>query len=310
MDSQLFNTSRRALAKYGCGRKRKMLDHKTFGEIQLPILAMHSVTQAPLSFQHFARENLKTNTRIVWTLCPFGTITYYPLGAISETVQGVTSHSINALRQLVVLTCCCAPIKLVQRSKEISEWVFFISTYLRLSSSPPYLNSTQFLLFIEGSPALTSFHSLVLFTRTWEKIIVSHWPVVMLTAPRQIKSRPSKLLVIQQYDFFLLNLEFGYDVWIGGRHAAQYLVKSRKGVICGEAGCNVALPGVSSGQHKSGHSLMDIFLFQIKHMDLRGFKNCKKREKTVSRAYGGSRCHTCVRQRWFFTWSIAGNVDF
>lgn len=32
-------------------------------------------------------------------------------------------------------------------------------------------------------------------------------------------------------------------------------------------------------------------------MDKRGFKNCKGREKTVSRAYGGSRCHTCVRQR-------------
>jgi hypothetical protein len=27
------------------------------------------------------------------------------------------------------------------------------------------------------------------------------------------------------------------------------------------------------------------------------FKNCKKREKTVSRAYGGSRCSNCVRQR-------------
>jgi large subunit ribosomal protein L34e len=32
-------------------------------------------------------------------------------------------------------------------------------------------------------------------------------------------------------------------------------------------------------------------------MDSTGFKNAKKREKTVSRAYGGSRCHTCVRQR-------------
>ena len=37
---------------------------------------------------------------------------------------------------------------------------------------------------------------------------------------------------------------------------------------------------------------------QIKHMDSTGFKNCKKREKTVSRAYGGSRCGNCVRQRW------------
>lgn len=33
-------------------------------------------------------------------------------------------------------------------------------------------------------------------------------------------------------------------------------------------------------------------------MDSQGFKNAKKREKTVSRAYGGSRCHSCVRQRY------------
>lgn len=33
-------------------------------------------------------------------------------------------------------------------------------------------------------------------------------------------------------------------------------------------------------------------------MDSQGFKNAKKREKTVSRAYGGSRCHLCVRQRY------------
>ena len=32
-------------------------------------------------------------------------------------------------------------------------------------------------------------------------------------------------------------------------------------------------------------------------MDSTGFKNAKGREKSISRAYGGSRCHTCVRQR-------------
>ena len=32
-------------------------------------------------------------------------------------------------------------------------------------------------------------------------------------------------------------------------------------------------------------------------MDKTGFKNCTKRDKTVSRAYGGSRCHQCVKQR-------------
>ena len=35
-------------------------------------------------------------------------------------------------------------------------------------------------------------------------------------------------------------------------------------------------------------------------MDRREFKNAKKREKTVSRAYGGSRCGNCVRQRYIF----------
>mmetsp|Transcript_5187 Transcript_5187/g.3640 ORF Transcript_5187/g.3640 Transcript_5187/m.3640 type:complete len:119 (-) Transcript_5187:52-408(-) len=62
----------------------------------------------------------------------------------------------------------------------------------------------------------------------------------------------------------------------GGRYAAQYIGKSRKGVHCGD--CKVKLPG-------------------IKNMSSIEFKNCKKREKTVSRAYGGSRCSNCVRQR-------------
>ena len=53
----------------------------------------------------------------------------------------------------------------------------------------------------------------------------------------------------------------------------------RKGVHCGD--CHLPLAG-------------------IKHMDSRGFANAKKREKTVSRAYGGSRCHACVRQRFDF----------
>jgi large subunit ribosomal protein L34e len=35
----------------------------------------------------------------------------------------------------------------------------------------------------------------------------------------------------------------------------------------------------------------------IKHMDSNGFKNSHHREKTVSRPYGGSRCHQCVRSR-------------
>jgi large subunit ribosomal protein L34e len=54
--------------------------------------------------------------------------------------------------------------------------------------------------------------------------------------------------------------------------------KHRRGVICGDAGCNKALPGIA-------------------HMDKAAFKSAKGREKTVSRAYGGSRCAGCVKQR-------------
>ncbi|KAJ1394928.1 ribosomal protein L34 [Ochromonadaceae sp. CCMP2298] len=62
----------------------------------------------------------------------------------------------------------------------------------------------------------------------------------------------------------------------GGKFVTQYISKHRSGAKCGD--CKICLPG-------------------IKHMDTVGFKNAKSREKTVSRAYGGSRCHTCVRQR-------------
>eukprot|EP00602_Paraphysomonas_sp_CaronLab_P008286 CAMPEP_0185021196 /NCGR_PEP_ID=MMETSP1103-20130426/3874_1 /TAXON_ID=36769 /ORGANISM="Paraphysomonas bandaiensis, Strain Caron Lab Isolate" /LENGTH=118 /DNA_ID=CAMNT_0027552573 /DNA_START=82 /DNA_END=438 /DNA_ORIENTATION=+ len=62
----------------------------------------------------------------------------------------------------------------------------------------------------------------------------------------------------------------------GGRYTSQLIAKARKGPICGD--CGISLPG-------------------IKHMNSNEFKNAKKREKTVSRAYGGSRCGNCVRQR-------------
>jgi large subunit ribosomal protein L34e len=67
----------------------------------------------------------------------------------------------------------------------------------------------------------------------------------------------------------------------GGRYIAKYISKARKGVVCGEAGCTKMLPG-------------------IKHMGAKGrnsFMTCKKREKTVSRCYGGSICGDCIRKR-------------
>jgi large subunit ribosomal protein L34e len=64
----------------------------------------------------------------------------------------------------------------------------------------------------------------------------------------------------------------------GGAYKAQYLKKHRNGVICGEPGCDIPLPG-------------------IKHMDKKGFKTAVQRQKTVSRAYGGNRCAWCVKQK-------------
>ena len=64
----------------------------------------------------------------------------------------------------------------------------------------------------------------------------------------------------------------------GGRHTSQIIIKRRRGVTCGDAGCNVFLPG-------------------IKHMEPYSMKRAHTKDKTVSRAYGGSRCGGCVRNR-------------
>ena len=64
---------------------------------------------------------------------------------------------------------------------------------------------------------------------------------------------------------------------LGGRHVAHYVTKSRKGSVCGD--CGTVLLG-------------------IRHMSTSEFHTAKSREKTVSRAYGGTRCGTCVKQRY------------
>ena len=64
----------------------------------------------------------------------------------------------------------------------------------------------------------------------------------------------------------------------GGRYVAKYMCKHAKGVTCGEAGCEKALPG-------------------IKHMANHDFKGTSKRERRVSRAYGGSICGQCIKKR-------------
>ena len=56
----------------------------------------------------------------------------------------------------------------------------------------------------------------------------------------------------------------------------HYLVKKSQGPKCGD--CGTSLQG-------------------IKHLVNHRYKKVVKREKTVSRAYGGSRCASCVRLR-------------
>ena len=56
------------------------------------------------------------------------------------------------------------------------------------------------------------------------------------------------------------------------------IVKKSKGPICGNTACRISLPG-------------------IKHLKSSAYKNLKKRERRVSRAYGGTLCGGCVREK-------------
>ena len=62
----------------------------------------------------------------------------------------------------------------------------------------------------------------------------------------------------------------------GGVLVGHVITKKSRGVICG--GCNLKLPG-------------------IKKMKATAYKNTKKRERRVSRAYGGALCGRCVKDR-------------
>eukprot|EP01088_Endostelium_zonatum_P004825 TRINITY_DN16179_c0_g1_i1.p1 TRINITY_DN16179_c0_g1~~TRINITY_DN16179_c0_g1_i1.p1 ORF type:complete len:117 (+),score=17.63 TRINITY_DN16179_c0_g1_i1:52-402(+) len=62
----------------------------------------------------------------------------------------------------------------------------------------------------------------------------------------------------------------------GGNLNVQYVAKKTKGARCGDCGCS--LPG-------------------IKHLRNSEYHRISRPQKSVSRAYGGSRCHQCVRQR-------------
>jgi len=62
----------------------------------------------------------------------------------------------------------------------------------------------------------------------------------------------------------------------GGKLKSQRLYKTTKGPRCSD--CKMALAG-------------------IKHLKNAEYRRTVKRERTVSRAYGGTTCHSCVRQR-------------
>lgn len=62
----------------------------------------------------------------------------------------------------------------------------------------------------------------------------------------------------------------------GGKLKGQKIVKKSKGPKCGD--CKTLLPG-------------------IKHLKSTEYRRTSKRERTVSRAYGGAVCHHCVRNR-------------
>merc|ERR1712232_1309674 len=62
----------------------------------------------------------------------------------------------------------------------------------------------------------------------------------------------------------------------GGKLTVHYRTKAAKGPRCGD--CGTSLPG-------------------IPHLRPKEYSRLPKSQKTVSRAYGGSRCGTCVKQR-------------
>ena len=64
----------------------------------------------------------------------------------------------------------------------------------------------------------------------------------------------------------------------GGKLAIRYQKKKAAGVRHCEDGCDSCLPG-------------------IPHMRPADFKRIRKSQRTVARAFGGTNCHRCVRNR-------------
>mmetsp|Transcript_3889 Transcript_3889/g.4498 ORF Transcript_3889/g.4498 Transcript_3889/m.4498 type:complete len:118 (+) Transcript_3889:37-390(+) len=62
----------------------------------------------------------------------------------------------------------------------------------------------------------------------------------------------------------------------GGKLVVHYRKKAASGPSCGDCGCSIQ---------------------GVPHLRPREYKQLSKRQKTVARSYGGSRCGGCVKQR-------------
>ncbi len=72
----------------------------------------------------------------------------------------------------------------------------------------------------------------------------------------------------------------------GGKLSLLYIQKKASAPKCGD--CGIALPGVIE---------LVLVIDQIKALRPTGYMRVSRRQKTVQRAYGGSRCANCVKSR-------------
>jgi len=81
----------------------------------------------------------------------------------------------------------------------------------------------------------------------------------------------------------------------GGKLVYHHLKKPGTAPKCGD--CGVALPGVSA-QSVHSETTADVHIdAQVPALRPRQYATISKRQKTVNRAYGGSRCGDCVKSR-------------
>lgn len=74
----------------------------------------------------------------------------------------------------------------------------------------------------------------------------------------------------------IINFTDRRNDFLGGKLVAHYIKKAAAGPKCGD--CKQSLKGIA-------------------HLSPKGYKNVSSTHRTVARAYGGSRCAKCVRQR-------------